>query len=203
MSRRPFTLVEILLAMAIFVFAVGPLLGVMAAASGLHGENTKRIQAQMFASQIRAQLQIYAMNPNFDSNWDMKFEPVTGLAQVDRYRGLHYVLVSEREAEGLVQFKLGIAFRPPEDTAAAGALGGTNGITVSGLNPVQKKVYSTSSNIYQQRTGGTGGIFSSSDRSFPSATSITFNNLTKTPNNTPGAGTTYSLDYVFTLWVTR
>ncbi len=218
MSRRFFTLVEILLAMAIFVFAVGPILGVLATGSGLHSENVKRVQAQMLASQIRAQLQIYAMKTKFDnpymptdpnnlnSGFDNYIEPATGLAQSDRYRGLHYVLIGEREAAGLVQFKLGISFRPPEDTQVASTYGGTV-LTLNNLTSFQKSLYSTGSNLYQQRISSNtnGGIFSSSARTpgAPGTYTVAFDRLTKTSNSVPYNGTTYLLDYVFTLWVAQ
>lgn len=194
MKRKlKFTLLEILLAMAIFVMALMPLLGVLMTSSGVHGENLRKIQANMLANQILGQLQVYSLSTGLPSEGVL-----SNLQESGQTKGLHWVLVGRKEMKGLIKFKLGVTFRNPDSTEHDYALGPTS-LTLNGSNKVKRGYYVGSRYVFLG-TGVNGDILS-----YQKVTGSDFapvlEGLARDPGVAPSGGKAYAMDYVFTLWM--
>jgi hypothetical protein len=107
--KKHFTLVEILVALAIFMLAIAPLLGLLMKTTGVHTDNLKRIKAQMLAKDELARLTLYKRDSAFNSNTASM--TVTSRKH-PKYTGLYYKVESEASPPfNLAIFNLFIGYK--------------------------------------------------------------------------------------------
>jgi len=103
--KKHFTLVEILVALALFMMAIAPLLGLLMKTTKVHTDNIKRIKAQMLAKDELARFTLFkttnnpAFNDGADASGPMSLRiPSTYVAPLatgntikhPKYNGLYY-----------------------------------------------------------------------------------------------------------------
>lgn len=198
-SRRSlFTLVEILVAIGIFVMAMAPLMGVMSASTMVFNDNILKVRSNMFASEMLAELKNRVVLT--DQVWDTATPPPnSGITAASpgkplpcpEYNGLYYVFVSKKETENLGINKIGVSFRPPEasEMDRSHFIAGTGGT----IDMLKRKLCQNSRYAYFSN-GVTSAILS-----------YRYDFTNKKPvliGNPPADGKVYILDEVYTLWMT-
>lgn len=202
MTARRFTLIEILVAVALFVSAMTPLLMVMTASSEVFRDNIKKSQATMFASEKLAELKgrtDIQWSPLAPPSWR---DPAGGaLTEVPQYPGLYYVVVGRYEMNGLGLVKLGVTYRPPLATVAEANWSRTDRTMrlTSAPSPLKMKLYQNGRYAYVVNGGGSDGDIFSYGGFDPATTNLT--GVVGVVGD-DFSGTVYLLDEVFTLWHT-
>jgi Tfp pilus assembly protein PilV len=103
---RKFTLVEILAAMAVFMIAIAPLMGLLMRTTQVHAENIKKIKSQMLVKSEMARLQQYEKNADFNNvNSDGSWKVAADTAH-KTYNGLFYEVTANDNNSGTMPYNL-------------------------------------------------------------------------------------------------
>jgi Tfp pilus assembly protein PilV len=112
-NKHNFTLVEILVAMAVFMIAMAPLMGLLMRTTATHTNNIKRIKSQMLAKDELARFTQYKLESftNFNNATNKsKFTTSGDIRQHTRYNGLAYKSDISIIKTDLVLFSLEISY---------------------------------------------------------------------------------------------
>lgn len=104
-KKRAFTLMEVIMAMGVFMLGMAPLLAVLTATTKVHSDNMFKIKANMLASERLNEVQI---NAKVDTNFWTATLPTPSVTSSTKYPALQYLEKYEEELYGLVRYELGI-----------------------------------------------------------------------------------------------